>query len=86
MKAGKSFPNPQAEKQGKKTGLLNKDLPDLRKAGELFETNDLKKGETVYPFTEIVAGDINPGFVAVTKDKNGNAPYYEIPADAVDWK
>ena len=75
----------QAENQPKKTGAVSEALTGLRKVSDLFET-DLQQGDVVYPFTELVAGSIQPEFMVVTKDENGNPPYYEVPKDSVSWE
>ena len=65
-----------------KKGALKRDVT-VQEVSSLDQ--DLKKGREVFKYHGYTYGCISENGVAVS-DKPGEGPFYEIPANAVEWE
>lgn len=58
---------------------------DIKKEECLLLSYDLKEGSILYAFDGDTRFFISPEGLAVTFDKNGGLPYFEIPRNSVEF-
>jgi|WetSurSiteA1Bulk_404760.scaffolds.fasta_scaffold03767_2 hypothetical protein len=58
---------------------------DIKKSECLLCDSDIKKGTILYAFDGDTEFFITDEGLAVTFNKNGNYPYFEIPRDSVEF-